>query len=121
MILTVFLGCFVGALIVAQTLYTSTMDHLREFGTVKAIGGNNRTIYTIVARQAVIAALSGFVVGAALCAALRPAIEATDLKLIVTPGAAFGSFAGALLICLAASLLSFRKIATIDPALVFRA
>ncbi|MHB0971335.1 MAG: ABC transporter permease [Thermoanaerobaculia bacterium] len=31
MILTVFLGCLVGALIVAQTLYTSTMDHLREF------------------------------------------------------------------------------------------
>ena len=120
MIVTVLLGCFVGALIVAQTLYTSTMDHLREFGTVKAIGGSNGTIYAIVAKQAVLAALAGFVAGAALCAATQPLIATTDLKLIVTPAAAIASFAGALILCLAASLLSFRKIASIDPALVFR-
>ncbi|HVR19481.1 MAG TPA: ABC transporter permease, partial [Polyangiaceae bacterium] len=35
--LTVFLGCLVGVVVVAQTLYTSTMEHLKEFGTVKAI------------------------------------------------------------------------------------
>ncbi|MFZ2492616.1 MAG: ABC transporter permease, partial [Thermoanaerobaculia bacterium] len=45
MALTVFLGCLVGALIVAQTLYTATMEHIREFGTVKAIGGSNATVY----------------------------------------------------------------------------
>ncbi|HEU5163409.1 MAG TPA: ABC transporter permease [Thermoanaerobaculia bacterium] len=120
MIVTVFLGCLVGALIVAQTLYTSTMDHLREFVTVKAIGGSNGTIYAIVAKQALLAALTGFVAGAALCAAVRPAIEAADLKVIIAPGVAVGAFAGAVVLCLASSLLSFRKIATIDPALVFR-
>ncbi len=41
MYLTVFLGCLVGVVVVAQTLYTSTMEHLKEFGTVKAIGGGN--------------------------------------------------------------------------------
>src|SRR5262249_9637981 len=34
--ITVFLGCLVGIVVVAQTLYTSTMEHLKEFGTVKA-------------------------------------------------------------------------------------
>ena len=43
MYLTVFLGCLVGVVVVAQTLYTSTMEHIKEFGTVKAIGGANPT------------------------------------------------------------------------------
>jgi hypothetical protein len=30
------------------------MDHLREFATVKAIGGSNRDIYRIIAEQALI-------------------------------------------------------------------
>ena len=42
MYITVFLGVLVGIVVVAQTLYTSTMEHLKEFGTVKAIGGSNR-------------------------------------------------------------------------------
>ena len=48
MYLTVFLGCLVGVVVVAQTLYTSTMEHLKEFGTVKAIGGGNLDIYRIL-------------------------------------------------------------------------
>ena len=44
--LTVFLGCLVGIVVVAQTLYTSTMEHLKEFGTVKAIGGGERATST---------------------------------------------------------------------------
>src|SRR5581483_1476391 len=66
MMLTVFLGCLVGVVVVAQTLYTSTMEHLKEFGTVKAIGGSNRDIYRILGQQAAIAAVLGFVLGAAM-------------------------------------------------------
>src|SRR5260221_2495907 len=36
---TVFLGILVGIVVVAQTLYTSAVEHVKEFGTVKAIGG----------------------------------------------------------------------------------
>ena len=65
MYITVFLGCLVGIVVVAQTLYTSTMEHIKEFGTVKAIGGGNRDIYRILGKQASIAAVAGFLVGAA--------------------------------------------------------
>ena len=51
------LGAKVGIVVVAQTLYTSTMEHLKEFGTVKAIGGGNSDIYGILIRQATISAL----------------------------------------------------------------
>ena len=85
MYLTVFLGCLVGIVVVAQTLYTSTMEHIKEFGTVKAIGGGNADIYSILGKQAAIAV-----------------------------------FVGAIVLCLAAAMISFRKVASIDPALVFR-
>ena len=44
MLMTVFMGCIVGVSVVAQTLYTSTIEHLKEFATVKAIGGGNSDI-----------------------------------------------------------------------------
>ncbi len=120
MAMTVFLGCLVGVVVVAQTLYTSTMEHLKEFATVKAIGGGNGEIYRIIAKQAAIAAVIGFALGSVFALGLRPALAAIDLKLILGPGFTIGVFAGTLVLCLGASVLSFRKAATIDPALVFR-
>ena len=120
MILTVFLGCLVGVVVVAQTLYTSTMEHIKEFGTVKAIGGGNGDIYRILGKQASIAAVIGFLLGAAMSYAMRPAIAKISLKLIIPPSLALAVFAGAVVLCLAAAMISFRKVASIDPALVFR-
>jgi putative ABC transport system permease protein len=120
MILTIFLGCLVGVVVVAQTLYTATMEHLKEFGTVKAIGGSNAMIYRILGQQAVIAAIVGFAIGGLLTLALRPALAAVDLHLIIPSSLAAFVLAGTVLLCLAASIVSFRKVAGIDPALVFR-
>lgn len=120
MYLTVFLGCLVGVVVVAQTLYTSTMEHFREFGTVKAIGGSNADIYKILCKQASIAAVVGYALGAAQAYALQPLISRIELKLIIPPAFAAWVFAGALVMCLASALVSFRKVASIDPALVFR-
>lgn len=121
MYLTVFLGCLVGVVVVAQTLYTSTMEHLKEFGTVKAIGGSNLDIYRILGVQATIAAVVGFLAGGALSAALAPTMGKLGLKLIVPGELSAAVFAGTLALCLAAAFVSFRKVAKIDPALVFRA
>jgi|SRR6185369_804275 len=120
LIMTVFLGCLVGIVVVAQTLYTSTMEHLKEFGTVKAIGGSNRDIYRILATQAAIAAVFGFALGGAMAWMLRPAMAGIGLKLIITPAFSTTVAVGTVLLCLAAAMVSFRKVASIDPALVFR-
>jgi putative ABC transport system permease protein len=121
MYITVFLGCLVGVVVVAQTLYTSTMEHLKEFGTVKAIGGSNLDIYRILGVQAALAAVIGFLVGGAMSAALAPPMAKIGLKLIIPASLGVAVFAGTLLFCLAAAFVSFRKVASIDPALVFRA
>jgi putative ABC transport system permease protein len=118
--LTVFLGCLVGVVVVAQTLYTSTLEHLKEFGTVKAIGGSNADIYGILLKQAGIAAVIGFAIGAVPVVLVAPLTQAAGLRLIIPPPMIGIVAAGTLCLCAAASMVSFRKVAGIDPALVFR-
>ena len=118
--LAVFLGVLVGVVVVAQTLYTSTMEHIKEFGTVKAIGGTNADIYRILARQASIAAALGFALGLGLAFAQKPAIEVMALKLIIPWPTIAVVCAGTFVLCLASAMVSFRKVAALDPGLVFR-
>jgi putative ABC transport system permease protein len=117
---TVFLGILVGIVVVAQTLYTSAVEHVKEFGTVKAIGGSNRDIYLILAQQALIAAVLGYALGGVICLLMRPLMARLYLNVLVSPQFAATVFVGTLLMCLGAAMLSFRRVADIDPALVFR-
>jgi putative ABC transport system permease protein len=120
MFLTVFLGCLVGVVIVGQTLYTSTLDHFKEFATVKAIGGTNAVIYRILIKQAILAAIAGFCVGAATSFAVRPVMGQLGLKMAMDPRFFGLALVGTVALCVAAALISFRKVAHMDPVLVFR-
>jgi putative ABC transport system permease protein len=120
MYVTVFLGCLVGVVVVAQTSYTAANEHLREFATVKAIGGRNADIYRILTEQAIVAAVVGFAVGTALAFGIRPLMARLDLKVIIPSEVVADVFLGAVALCVAASLISFRKIAGLDPAVVLR-
>ncbi len=117
---TVFLGILVGIVIVAQTLYTSAVEHIKEFGTVKAIGGSNADIYRILGEQALIAAVVGFALGAVFSFVARPIMAGIHLNVLISPGFTAVVFVGTVLMCLGAALFSFRRVAGIDPALVFR-
>jgi putative ABC transport system permease protein len=116
----VFLGCLVGVVILAQTLYTTTMEHIREFGMVKAIGGSNADIYRILTRQALVIAVAGFLVGTGLAFALKPLVHRADLDLILSPSLLGVVFVFTVALCLLSSMVSFRKVSSIDPALLFR-
>ena len=118
--ITVFLGVLVGIVVVAQTLYTSAVEHMKEFGTVKAIGGSNWDIYRILGEQALIAAVLGYGLGGLISLAMRPLMARLFLNVLVSPQFALAVFVGTLLMCLGAAMLSFRRVASIDPALVFR-
>jgi putative ABC transport system permease protein len=120
MYLTVFLGCLVGVLVVAQTLYTSTLEHIREFATVKAIGGSNRDIYRIIAEQALFIGTAGFVLGWGVVLGLRPLLATMDLRLALPSTTVSAIYGGAMLLCLVSSLVSYRRVSKVDPAMIFR-
>ena len=53
------LGVIVGTVVVAQTLYASTKEHLNEFATLRAIGSSRHYIYRVIIWQAVLSAVIG--------------------------------------------------------------
>src|SRR5215469_5859317 len=57
------LGLVVGFVVVAQTIYATTVDHIREFGTLKAMGAPNSYVYKVIMKQAAIAAVLGYALG----------------------------------------------------------
>jgi putative ABC transport system permease protein len=118
--LTVALGALVGVVIVGQTLYAATTEHLTDFGTVKALGGGNLTVYGIIAEQATYAAALGYGLALALAFGLQPVLARVDMKMIVSPILTALVYAGTHALCLGASSLSIRKVASLDPAMVFR-
>lgn len=118
--MTIFLGCLIAVMVTAQTLYTSTMEHLKEFGTIKAIGGGNAEIYRILTRQALIASVSGFLIGSGLTLASRPGMAKLHLNLVIVPQFWLATFFGTMVFCMIAAVISFRKVARLDPAMVFR-
>jgi putative ABC transport system permease protein len=117
---TVLLGCFVALAVVAQTLHASTLEHAREFATVKAIGGTNVLIQLILLEQATLSALAGFALALGPVLAIRVALARLDLELVLTPSFAASVLVGTVALCDAAALLSFRAIAGLDPESVFK-
>lgn len=120
MLLTVFLGILVGITVVAQTLYAATLDHTREFGTLKAMGATSAHVCGLVATQAAVAGLVGYVLAIPFVFLIRFGAHQVGLDIIISMQFAGLVFVGTLGLCLGASLLTFRRIASIDPALVFR-
>ena len=115
------LGMLVGMVVVAQTLYAATVDHIREFGTLKAMGAANRYIYRVIVEQAVLSAAMGYAFAIVIALAVVHAASQGDAPILLPLPVAVGLFFMAVLMCVAASAISIRKATRIDPALVFRA
>lgn len=120
-IIAAVLGLIVGIVVVAQTIYAATVDHIREFGTLKAMGAANSYIYRIILNQAVISAIAGYAVGIVIASAVEYSSRNGGGANIVLPGSVrAGLFGLTLFMCISAALVSINKVTKIDPALVFK-
>lgn len=114
------LGLLVGMVVVAQTIYATTVDHIREFGTLKAMGAGNRYVYSVIIQQALISAAMGYSIAIVVGYFVARGSQAGDAVILLPPSVALGILAVAVLMCIGASVISIRKATTIDPAMVFR-
>ena len=114
-----FLGLIVGLVIVAQTLYASTKDHLNEFATLRALGASAGYIHRVILIQAVLSAVLGYGLGLALSLCVVWASQFTSLFIIMTPELAVTLFVLTVGMCIFAALGSIFKVTRIDPAGVF--
>ncbi len=114
------LGLLVGIVVVAQTIYSSTIDHIREFGTLKAMGARNSHIYRVILGQSLLSAIFGYALGISVSLLVVRASEGSNAPILLPQESAIGIFFLTLFMCVSASFLSIRKATTIDPAMVFR-
>jgi putative ABC transport system permease protein len=113
----------VGAAVVGVTVYTATVERTREYGVLKALGASHRDLLRIVLTQSVAVGVAGFLAGVPLAAGVnRLALQLVprfitlirwqDLVVV---------FAAALGMAVLAAVIPIHRVASIDPASVFRA
>jgi putative ABC transport system permease protein len=113
------LGILVGTVIVAQTLYSSTKDHLNEFATLRALGSSSGYIHKVILTQAGLSAVLGYALGMAIAMTVILYSVNTALPIIMTPELAVGLFALTLFMCAISAVAAIMKVMKIDPAMVF--
>jgi putative ABC transport system permease protein len=114
-----FLGVLVGAVIVGQSLYASTRDHLVEFATLRALGSSARYIHRVILAQAFLCAAIGCALGALVGAPIVWFTADTTMPVVVTLPLALLILLITLLMCSAGALSAIVKIVRLDPATVF--
>ena len=113
------LGIIVGIVIVAQTLYASTKDHLNEFATLRALGASAGYIHRVILMQAVLSAALGYVLGMCLSMVVIWASAESTLLIVMTMNLALFLLALTVGMCVLAAVCAIFKVTRIDPAVVF--
>lgn len=118
--ITALLGFLVGTAIAGQTFYNFTIENLKQFGALKAMGATNGRIVGMILLQAVIAGFLGYGIGVGAAALFGIKTANTELAFF-TPWQLLPITAGAIvLICVLSSMLSVRRVIQLEPAIVFR-
>jgi putative ABC transport system permease protein len=114
------LGLVVGFVVVAQTIYATTVDHIREYGTLKAMGAPNSYVYKVIMKQAAISAVIGYVLGMIVSVFVVQGSQKGGAAILMPAPMAIGMFFVTLAMCVGAALVSINKVTRIDPAMVFK-
>jgi putative ABC transport system permease protein len=120
--ITIVLGFIVGAAVTGQTLYLFIVESLKQFGALKAMGIPNRGILWMIVLQALTVGSIGYGLGAGLTAIFFITTNNfTHLAgLHMTWAALLGTGAAVMVIVIGTSIISARRVLTLEPAIVFR-
>jgi putative ABC transport system permease protein len=118
--IAVVLGFIVGTAIAGQTFYNFTLDNLRHFGALKAMGAGNGTLLRMILLQSLIVGAVGYGLGVGLAALIGWSSRNTELSFLLPWQLLMVTAVAVLVICAFASLMSIRKVMKLEPAIVFK-
>jgi putative ABC transport system permease protein len=114
------LGIIVGVVVVAQTLYASTKEHLNEFATLRALGASAGFIRKVILWQAVLSAIMGYILGIILSqVVIYASKDVINLPIVMSFNLAWGLLLLTIGMCVFAAVSAIFKVIRIDPAVVF--
>jgi len=117
---TVLLGFIVGMAISGQTFYLFTIENLRQFGALKAIGASTGMLARMILLQSFTVGVIGYGMGVGLATVFGLTASGGALPFNETWPLLGGVGVSLLMICSVSSAISIRKLAKLEPAVVFR-
>lgn len=120
--ITVAIALVVGTVVAGQTFYLFVLENLKQFGALKAIGVTSWRITLMILLQALIVGAIGYCIGIAMTAAFFELTKNNlDLRgFYLMPEIMQGVAVAVALIVVLASFVSVRRVAVLEPAVVFR-
>lgn len=122
--ITILMGVVIGVAIVGQTFYMFSVENLRQFAALKAIGVGNMRILGMISAQALFVAVVGYSLGigvaSAFFAAFSPQLSGGLRGMFMDPVIFIGTGVFIVLVTLVSCVVSVRRVLTVDPAVVFR-
>jgi putative ABC transport system permease protein len=118
--ISILLGFLVGTAIAGQTFYNFTLDNLRHFGLLKAMGTGTGTLLRMILLQAMVVGGIGYGLGVGLATLFGRAVQGSELAFRM-PWPLLAISAGAvMLICALSALISIIKVIRLDAGIVFK-
>jgi len=120
--ITITIALLVGALVCGQTFSLFILENLKYFGALKAIGVTTIRIILMIILQALIVLFIGYALGISLTAAFfeftKDNLELRGFRLLPEIMLLTGGLVSA--VVLIATMISVRRVAVVEPAIVFR-
>jgi putative ABC transport system permease protein len=118
--IAVALGFLIGTAIAGQTFYNFTLENLRYFGTLKAMGAANWTLLRMILLQAFLVGALGYGLGVGGASLFGYLLGGTELSFRLTKELLLISAGAITLICIVSAMISIRKVMRLEPAIVFK-
>jgi|APLak6261678615_1056124.scaffolds.fasta_scaffold01415_2 putative ABC transport system permease protein len=115
-----FMGLLVGLITVALSMFSSVVDNMRQYGTLKAIGATTGDLARLLFVQAMVYGVVGSLIGLGMMSALVQGIRNAQLTPILPNLSIAITFGSMIAVCLMASVLALLRLRQLEPAMVFR-
>ena len=118
--IAVMLGFLIGTAIAGQTFYNFTLENLRYFGTLKAMGTSNTVLLRMIVLQALVVGALGYGLGVGAAALFGYLMSGTELSFRLVPEILILAGGAIAVIVTFSALLSIRRVMKLEPAIVFK-
>ncbi len=118
--IAVLLGFLVGTAIAGQTFYNFTIENLKQFGALKAMGASNGTLLRMILLQALLVGTIGYGLGVGAAALFGLLTSKSELAFRLPWQILALTAVSVTVICMLSALVSIRKVVKLEPAIVFK-
>src|SRR5262249_45124323 len=100
--------------------YNFTLDNLKQFGALKAMGTTNGMLVRMVLLQALLVGSIGYGIGVGAASLFGLLTKNTELAFRMPWWVLVVGGVAVMLICTLSALISIRKVMKLEPAVVFK-